>query len=79
MNLYLQLLLTNKIQTRGVLRPIIPQVYTPGVQVTAYFVLIGCSICQNIAIFMNAYLSVVVFAALDIIQAYGIKLIEKNE
>ncbi|WJX96359.1 hypothetical protein P8452_77576 [Trifolium repens] len=40
------LLLTNKIQTRGVLRPIIPQVYTP---------------------------------ALDIIQAYGIKLIEKNE
>jgi hypothetical protein len=29
-HLYLQLLLTNKIQTRGVLRPIIPQVYTPG-------------------------------------------------
>ncbi|WJX90865.1 hypothetical protein P8452_72719 [Trifolium repens] len=40
------LLLTNKIQTRGVLRPIISEVYTP---------------------------------ALDIIQAYGIKLIEKNE
>ncbi|KAJ1418760.1 Saccharopine dehydrogenase, NADP binding domain [Sesbania bispinosa] len=40
------LLLTNKIQTRGVLRPIEPEVYTP---------------------------------ALDIIQAYGIKLIEKNE
>lgn len=40
------LLLTNKIQTRGVLRPIQPEVYTP---------------------------------ALDIIQAYGIKLIEKNE
>nr|XP_012573376.1 alpha-aminoadipic semialdehyde synthase isoform X2 [Cicer arietinum] len=40
------LLLTNKIQTRGVLRPIQPEVYTP---------------------------------ALDIIQAYGIKLIEKSE
>ncbi|CAL0306925.1 unnamed protein product [Lupinus luteus] len=40
------LLLTNKIQTRGVLRPIQPEVYNP---------------------------------ALDIIQAYGIKLIEKNE
>ncbi|XP_027333102.1 alpha-aminoadipic semialdehyde synthase isoform X2 [Abrus precatorius] len=40
------LLLTNKIQTRGVLRPIEPEVYTP---------------------------------ALDIIQAYGIKLIEKIE
>ncbi|CAJ1940611.1 unnamed protein product [Sphenostylis stenocarpa] len=40
------LLLTNKIQTRGVLRPIEPEVYTP---------------------------------ALDIIEAYGIKLIEKTE
>ncbi|XP_061361487.1 alpha-aminoadipic semialdehyde synthase isoform X1 [Gastrolobium bilobum] len=40
------LLLTNKIQTRGVLRPIQPEVYNP---------------------------------ALDIIQAYGIKLTEKNE
>ncbi|MED6110949.1 hypothetical protein PIB30_047757 [Stylosanthes scabra] len=40
------LLLTNKIQTRGVLRPLEPEVYTP---------------------------------ALDIIQAYGIKLIEKRE
>jgi hypothetical protein len=29
--------------------------------------------------FANAYLWVVVFAALDIIQAYGINLIEKNE
>jgi len=28
--LFLQLLLTNKIQTRGVLRPIEPEVYTPG-------------------------------------------------
>ncbi|KHN45038.1 Alpha-aminoadipic semialdehyde synthase [Glycine soja] len=40
------LLLTNKIQTRGVLRPIEPEVYTP---------------------------------ALDIIEAYGIKLIETTE
>ncbi|KAK7265501.1 hypothetical protein RJT34_33121 [Clitoria ternatea] len=40
------LLLTNKIQTRGVLRPIVPEVYTP---------------------------------ALNTIQAYGIKLIEKTE
>ncbi|KHN17770.1 Alpha-aminoadipic semialdehyde synthase [Glycine soja] len=40
------LLLTNKIQTRGVLRPIEPEVYNP---------------------------------ALDIIEAYGIKLIEKTE
>ncbi|KOM33324.1 hypothetical protein LR48_Vigan01g288000 [Vigna angularis] len=40
------LLLTNKIQTRGVLRPIEPEVYTP---------------------------------ALDIIEAYGIKLIEETE
>lgn len=29
--------------------------------------------------FRNAYFWFVVFAALDIIQAYGIKLIEKNE
>lgn len=40
------LLLTNKLQNRGVLRPIIPEVYEPG---------------------------------LDILQAYGIKLMEKIE
>jgi hypothetical protein len=75
-HLYLQLLLTNKIQTRGVLRPIISEVYTPGDCIEYFDWLLYLLEYSN---FLNAYLLVVVFAALDIIQAYGIKLIEKNE
>ncbi|MBA0755168.1 hypothetical protein Gogos_020063, partial [Gossypium gossypioides] len=45
------LLIVSKIKTRGVLRPIVPEVYLP----------------------------VLTVAALEIVQAYGIKLIEKTE
>lgn len=68
----LQLILEKKIKTRGVLRPIEPQVYVPG---NHKFTIHSFSFLELVLIL----LFLCGFAALDILQAYGLKLLEKTE
>ena len=74
----LQLLLENKVNTKGVIRPLEPEIYIPGV-CNVVTEIIHASPCTNIMTWNSANSCICVFEALEMLESSGIKLAEGLE
>lgn len=71
----MQLLLQNKVQAKGVIRPLEPEVYIPGTY--PKLLLNTCKLSSLDTCNLDGYWCFL--TALDILEAYGIKVVEKVE